>query len=239
MASAYLTSGVHSNEASLRRLVEVAKPSGGLVLDVGTGAGHAAFTFARHVDRVVASDITPSMLEIVEAEAAARSLGNVAPCYADAENLPFGTGSFDGLVCRLAAHHFENPARFVAEARRVVRRGGWLLVVDNVGIEDPAADDELDRIERLRDPSHVRNWTETQWRGWLVESGFELATIDRLPKPINAVDWLERMRAGAAAQADVLRTITGSEGWLRDYLRPHGEGAHLTFHLHEFLVLAR
>lgn len=238
-ASAYLTSGVHSNEASLRRLVAAAKPSGGRLLDVGTGAGHTAFAFARHVDRVVAADITSAMLEIVRAETASRGVSNVAPCFADAEQLPFRDGAFEGLVCRLAAHHFDDPRRFVREARRVVRSGGWFLMVDNVGIEDPEADDELDRIERLRDRSHVRNWTESQWREWVADAGFVPETLDRLPKPINALDWLERMRVGEGEREEVVRRIVESEGWLRDYLRPHGEGSLLTFHLHELLLLAR
>ncbi len=77
------------------------------MLDVATGGGHVAYTFAPHVERVWASDITQEMLDMVKKEAAKRGLANVRTTYAKAEALPFEDESFDLVTCRIAPHHFE------------------------------------------------------------------------------------------------------------------------------------
>ncbi len=239
VARRYLDSGVHASEAALQRLVAVARPRGGCVLDVATGAGHAAFALSAHVDTIIASDITESMLRLVLDEAAARGVSNLRVAFALAEALPFSAASFDGVVCRLGAHHFDDPRAFVCEAARCLKPGGWLLVVDNLGLDDPASDGLLDDIERIRDPSHRRCWTETQWCTWLAGANLRVETLERTPKPINLRDWFDRMDVPPVQREAVSEIIDSAEGWLRDYLRPHGEGDLRTFHLHELTLLAR
>ena len=239
VAESYLTSGVHSNEASLARLIEIARPQGGTLLDVATGAGHTAFAFAPFAEHVVASDITTEMLAVAGRTAAERELRNIRLLYAYAEQLPLRSGTVEGVTCRIAAHHFQDAFRFVHEARRVLRPGGWLLLVDNVGLEDSESDDELDRIEFLRDPSHVRNLKESQWLGAFKAAGLEIEFQEVVPKPINARDWLRRMRVPEPTQEKIVAQIEESDGWLREYLRPHGSGELLTFHLHELSLLGR
>lgn len=236
VAKRYLDSGVHSNEAALARLVAVAKPRGGRVLDVATGAGHAAFAMSPFVDMVVATDITEAMVHVVRDEARARKLSNVREGFALAEALPFVDAAFDGVVCRLAAHHFDDPKKFVFESARCLKPGGWLLLVDNVGIDDRASDDLLDRIERARDPSHGRCWTEANWCAWFEEAGFAVKTLERTPKPMNMWDWFDRMDVPSERRVEITQIIDGAEGWLRDYLRPHGADDLRTFHLHELTV---
>ncbi|MFX6728776.1 class I SAM-dependent methyltransferase, partial [Acinetobacter baumannii] len=53
-----------------------------------------------------ALDPTPEMLAIVEREATRRGLSNIEPVLGTAEDLPFASGSLDGVACRTAAHHF-------------------------------------------------------------------------------------------------------------------------------------
>src|SRR5688500_13054700 len=179
-AEAYLTSAVHSNQVALARMVEVARPSGGTVVDIGTGAGHVAFAFAPHVERMIATDVTPEMLAVMAREAGARGL-SVEAALVQAEAMPFRSESIDGVSCRVAAHHFLDVERFVPESARVLVPGGWFLRVDNVGIEEAGADDALHAIEVARDHSHVRNQRASAWRRMIGGAWLEMEFEEIVP----------------------------------------------------------
>ena len=124
-AASYLTSTPHAKGASLERLVALTAPQKNWrVLDVATGGGHVAYTFAPHVARIWATDITQEMLDMVKAEAQKRGLANVRTAYAKAEALPFEDASFDLVTCRIAPHHFDSIPEFLAEVHRVLKPGG-------------------------------------------------------------------------------------------------------------------
>lgn len=234
----YLHSASHSNEAALARCLECASPKGGPILDVATGAGHVAYTFAPHADSVVALDITQEMLDIVDRVAAERGLSNIKTCLAPAEELPFAAESFEGVTCRVAPHHFHDVRAFLSESHRVIRPGGWLLVVDTVGIEDPQANQELQDIETWRDPSHIRDYTSAEWKEMVESAGFTIRHDEESSYPHNAFDWLRRMSVEEPTFSRVVNAIVYSDGWLRDYFRPTGEGETLTFRLHQILLVA-
>ena len=96
------------------------------------------------------------MLEKAKARCAKAGLSNVAFRSGDAENLPFKDAEFDGVVTRLAIHHFANPQRALDEMFRVLRPGGAAVIVDAVSSENLDESKLHNAIERLRDPSHVR-----------------------------------------------------------------------------------
>ena len=121
-AAHYLTSTPHATGKSLQRLVDLTSPQKSWrVLDIATGGGHVAYTFAPHVARVWATDITQEMLDMVKLEAAKRGLANLRTTYAKAEALPFEDESFELVTCRVAPHHFDSIPEFLAETRRVLR----------------------------------------------------------------------------------------------------------------------
>jgi len=114
-AQGYVTSQTHAKGADLDRLVEIAQPQADWVaLDVATGGGHTALKFAPHVKRVIASDITPAMLEKARAFIGEQGVANIDFKEADAENLPFDDRSFDLVTCRIAPHHFPDCRPFCA-----------------------------------------------------------------------------------------------------------------------------
>ena len=249
-AADYAASAVHAKGESLARLVALVAPKPSWrVLDVATGAGHTALAFAPHVAKVMASDITDQMLAEARKLAAERGLGNVKTARAKAEDLPFPDMSFDLVTCRLAAHHFDNPRAFVAEAFRVLMPGGVLAIVDNISPDEPIlpelADGEARRqlarayneYEKLRDPSHGRCLGLAEWTALLGDAGFAVAHSENIDQTIEFGPWTKRMRC-AAPTVKRLETMLGAEP-LRSYLRPRDSDKGLVFTLQEAIIVAR
>jgi ubiquinone/menaquinone biosynthesis C-methylase UbiE len=141
-----------------------------VVLDVAGGTGIVARAFARTAAQAVVIDMTRAMLETGKREADRGGLRNVLYLHGDAAQLPFLDESFDLVTCRFAVHHFEDPARQIAEMARVCRRGGRVAIVDLVAF-DEALGSEHDRLERLRDPSHTRALPAREIARLLEEAG--------------------------------------------------------------------
>jgi SAM-dependent methyltransferase len=250
-AAAYATSPVHAKGASLGRLVELVQPqSDWQALDIATGAGHTAAAFAPYVARVIASDITDEMLKEARKLAAAKGLGNMEVAVADAEALPFADAAFDLVTCRIAAHHFPDPARFVAEARRVLEPGGTFALVDNIGpdaLSTPGfsdaelreAADAYNAFEKLRDPSHGRCLGLVEWGAVIAAAGLDVQHQEILPKAMEFTPWAARMDADAATVARLRSMLEGATPALRAFLKPRLDAGALWFNLDEAVVVAR
>ncbi len=170
-AQAYRESPTHGEGPDLDLLVEWCEPEKGVkALDVATGGGHVARRLREEGCEVVTLDLSPGM----QADVVAR-----------AEDIPFADGSFDVVVSRIAPHHFADVRAAVAEMERVSNR----LVV----LEDTLySSDSYEEAEKLRDPTHVRNYTEGEWRDFLTEAGLEVEQVECFQKthPLDA--WLAR-----------------------------------------------
>jgi ubiquinone/menaquinone biosynthesis C-methylase UbiE len=145
----------------------------GNLLDVACGPGVVTAALAPGAASVIAFDATEQMLEKAKSRCAKAGLFNVDFKCGDAENLPFEDGQFDGVVTRLAVHHFADPQRALNEAFRVLRRGGAAVVVDIVSSEDANESDLQNAIERLRDPSHVRMLSSSELNACMSRAGFQ------------------------------------------------------------------
>jgi ubiquinone/menaquinone biosynthesis C-methylase UbiE len=151
------------------------------LLDVACGPGVVTAALAPEASSVTAFDATEEMLQRAKARCAKAGLSNVAFRSGDAENLPFGDAEFDGVVTRLAIHHFANPQRALDQMFRVLRPGGAAVIVDVVSAENPDESNLHNAIERLRDPSHVRMLPPSELDAGVSRSGFrnlERATWD-------------------------------------------------------------
>jgi len=235
-AAGYLTSAPHAKGASLERLVELTKPQQSWrALDVATGGGHVAYTFAPHVERMWATDITQEMLDMVKGEAQKRGLANVRTAYAKAEALPFEDASFDLVTCRIAPHHFDSIPEFLGEVFRVLKPNGILAVVDNV-VPTGSVGDYVNAFERFRDPSHLRAWTLEEWRAALAKAGFTIAHEEQLYKQMEFKSWAARHDANM--QAFLRAMLAELTPAVREALEPKGAGPDLTFRLSEGLFIA-
>lgn len=233
-ADRYTDSEVHARGDSLGLLVERTQPERGWrVLDVATGAGHTAFAFAPHVAHVVATDLTPGMLERAEALARRRGLANVAFEVADAERLPFDDASFDLVVSRLGAHHFPDVARFLAEARRVLRPGGRLAIADNVVPEDADGAEAMNAFETLRDASHGRCLSMEGWRERVRAAGFELVHEEIVQKRLDFEWWAGRVGSSPETIERLRSMLSTAPPSAAALLAPITFDGRLHFHLRE------
>ena len=168
-AEAYRQSREHSEGWDLDLIVDWAAGAR-TALDVASGGGHVARRLREAGVQVVSSDPSPGM---------------AADVLCHAEDLPFADGSFDVVTCRLAAHHFGDVGAGIGEMARVA--GERVLVVDNLWMGE-----EDEEASRLRDPSHVRNYSEEEWRALFAGAGIAVEDAVVGERRIGFDAWLER-----------------------------------------------
>ncbi len=219
VAAAYVTSSTHAASSDLQRLVNLAEPEGNeMLLDVATGGGHTALAFAPHIRMAVASDLTGEMLAAARAHISERGLRNVTYCQAAAEVLPFADASFDIVTCRVAAHHFGNIRAFVAEAARVLRPRGMLLISDHLSPPEAELDAFMDRFERWRDPSHVRAYSLAEWQSFCNDHRLTIIHEEEHQRePYEFRDWTARMRMPAVERDRLERWLLDAPEAYRKY----------------------
>jgi ubiquinone/menaquinone biosynthesis C-methylase UbiE len=208
-ARAYLSSTVHSAGADLQRareIVTAAIPPKGAALDIGCGAGHLAFALAPNLSRVVALDPSPGMLDAVTAGAAERGLGNIETQQGSADALPFADASFCMAATRYSTHHWLRLEASLFEMHRVVRPGGYVLVIDVEGHPEPIVDTHFQAMELLRDRSHVRNRSPQEWRALLQGAGLELLHYEQWPLRLEFASWVARLRT-PAPNVEMIRSL--------------------------------
>jgi SAM-dependent methyltransferase len=195
-AELYRQSAIHSAGDDLDLVVEWCEPGDGVtVLDVATGGGHVARRLRGAGSSVVTVDPAPGMR---------------ADVLAPAEHLPFADDSFDAVASRLAAHHFADVLGALKEMTRVAR--GPVVIYDNTFVSETS-----EEADRLRDPSHVRNYGVAEWESFFELAGLEIAEQRHLERPLEIEPWLARTQTPAADAARV-RELLGDrivDGWMQ------------------------
>jgi ubiquinone/menaquinone biosynthesis C-methylase UbiE len=186
------------------RVVELAGPrSDDRVVDLGAGTGLLALALAPRVQELTAVDISERMLERLDDRAAADGLSNVEPLVADLRRLPLEDECATLVVSNYAFHHLDDSGKelALAEARRILRPGGRLVICDmmfSLSLEPRDRRLVLEKVRALlrRGPAGVvrivRNgarvvagrWeqpaTPEAWEAMLVARGFEQVRIELL-----------------------------------------------------------
>jgi SAM-dependent methyltransferase len=184
-----------------------------LALDSGCGTGALAFALAAHVGRVIGADTNAEYLEA----ARERAPENVELVEGDATALPFEYGRFDIAGCIRLLHHVRRPELAVSELARVTRPGGRILVADQLGSVDPLRTLELDRFERLRDPSHQRLLSDADIRGYLDANDLVLRSFEVVHEHVDLEERLvladvpeeQRVRVRGLAPSSVYKVEIG------------------------------
>lgn len=238
-AERYATSRVHAEGESLSRLVKMVQPRADWeAIDIATGPGHTALAFAPKVKHVIASDVTPEMLQVARKLAEQRGLTNVSFAEVPAEKLPFKDDSFNLVTCRTAPHHFADVRAFVSEVARVLRPGGVFGLVDNISPDDATAAAPYNEFEKLRDPSHGRCLSENEWLDLITRAGLVVRHREILTKDIELEGWAARMQASPDTKEKLRAILRGASGGLRDFLRPKELPDNIEFVLAESLIVA-
>lgn len=236
---AYADSDIHARGESLALLVDMIHPRPDwLVLDVATGAGHTALTFASHTAQVIATDLTAGMLTKTAELAAVRRLTNLRAWQADAEALPFAANSFDLVTCRLAFHHFPQPDRALAEFGRVLKPGGLLGFTDNITTPDEVAAYYYNAYEKLRDPSHHWVYPLEQMQAMMSQAGLRIEAIHRLSKEFEFHRWADRQHVTPEDKGRLLAMMDHIPDALRPLFAPHRADNTMYFSLWEAVIVA-
>jgi SAM-dependent methyltransferase len=167
-AEAYRASDAHSQGRDLELFAQWAE--GETALDVATGGGHVARVLCEAGFEVVTIDSAPGMRPTVVSRA---------------EEIPFADSSFDVVACRVAAHHFQDAAGALKEMARVSR--ALVLLSDNLFMGDAG-----EQADKLRDPTHVRNYSEAEWRGMFEGAELAVEAYELEDKRIDFGSWLAR-----------------------------------------------
>jgi 2-polyprenyl-3-methyl-5-hydroxy-6-metoxy-1,4-benzoquinol methylase len=204
-ATAFAANPWVSDEQRIARLVSAARLSGTeRVLDIATGPGYIAEAFAKNSREVVGLDLTEAMLDIARARTKDRGVKSISFRTGDAQNLPFEEGEFDVVVCRLALHHVQQPAKVVNGMARVCRRDGMVLVEDIYGSEHAARAAYQDRWEILRDPSHVRALPVSELLHIFRDAGLETETVSTADDLCPEVErWMATTKVPAERAAEI------------------------------------
>jgi ubiquinone/menaquinone biosynthesis C-methylase UbiE/DNA-binding transcriptional ArsR family regulator len=162
----------------------------GHLLDIGTGTGRMATILGASASRVTALDRSPEMLRVARTHLAGQP-ATIELVQGDFLALPLPRASVDSVVMHQVLHFATAPDLVIAEAARVLRGSGHLLIADFA---------PHDREDLRRDAAHARlGFSDAQIRGWFAAAGLLLETSEALSGGELTVKlWLGRRRSDSS-----------------------------------------
>jgi len=162
-------------------------------VDLGIGDGMLTLMLAEVAESVTAVDLSPEMLRQLESRARAKGISNVEVVEADIEDLPLEDGEYDVAVLSQALHHASDPARCLAEARRILKPGGKVLVLDLLAHGESWVRDRLQH-------RHL-GFTEGDLNRLMAEAGFDDVAVERAARDPQPPHFMTLLATGTAARA--------------------------------------
>jgi ubiquinone/menaquinone biosynthesis C-methylase UbiE len=154
------------------------------------GTGALAVAFAQHVRWIMGLDLTPAMLAVAQRTAREANARNIAFALGNAQDIPFPDASLDLALSSYALHHVPEPGRVIAEMARVLKRGGRAGIIDIFVQEDRQSAEMHDRIERVRDPSHVRTLARSEFASLFAANRLRITGAHVEEHPATFDQWM-------------------------------------------------
>ncbi len=199
------------------------------MLDVATGAGLVAVSFAPLVASVQGIDITPEMVAQARGQAHERKLENATFETADIEALPFTQGSYDLVTCRSAFHYLVHPDKALHEMARVLDSKGRIVLYELTASDDPKKSARHNEIMSMRDPSHTRILSSEEWATVIRRCGLHVAAKVVVLMKRDFDDWMALIRADAKRSAVVRKALLDTVEGDKAALGARARGDKLTF----------
>lgn len=156
--------------ADIAALLKERIPLGGMVaLEVGAGTGLLSFALAGELSRVVASDPSQGMVDILEDKIRQSGIGNIS-CVRCGDDLEGVDGPFDLVLLQMALHHVPDPRAFLRRASDRIRQGGWIAVADLDSEDGSFHGPDVADVHFGFDRSEIVEW--------FARSGFEPISIE-------------------------------------------------------------
>lgn len=175
---------LHADDAEVERILLAKAPSCiGDLLDIGTGTGRVLEVLGDRAQRAEGIDQSHEMLTLARARLDRAGLGQCSVRQGDLFQLPYDAPAFDVATLHQVLHYLDEPARAIAEAARVLKEGGRLLIVDFAPHD----------LENLRDEhAHRRlGFADAEITDWCRAAGLGVSDIVHLPgRPLTVTVWV-------------------------------------------------
>ncbi len=207
----FSTASPITDPGGLQLIIDAAAPGpDDTVLDVACGGGIVVCAFAPHVRHATGIDMTPAMLDRARQLAAENKIANVTWREGDVAALPWPDGAFTIVATRFAVHHFPDPTAVVREMARVCAPDGRIVIADTCASSDPAKAAQFNRLEKLRDPSHVRALPRAELEGLFRSAGLAAPQIGFSELRDSVANLLARSFPNPGDEAEITRMFAAS-----------------------------
>lgn len=176
------------------------------VLEVAAGTCVTGRAIEPFVSEVTCVDATEAMLKVGKEQSKKDGLKNIFFVEALAENLPFEDNTFDVVITRLSFHNFAEVCKPFSEMDRVLKLGGKLVIIDMEAAEYSLRKIE-DKIETMRDFSHVKNRSKSEFEELYKQYKYEIIYEESTPIPVNLTAWMDLTKTPESVQKDIRKLM--------------------------------
>lgn len=209
------------------------------VLEIAAGTCSFGRRIAPFVKHIVELDAVEEMLLKGKEENEKANITNASYMNGNAEDIPFRDNCFDIVVSRLAFHHFVNPDNVFNEMVRVLKPDGRLVILDMIANQDNLRK-MADYYEKLRDPSHIKTFTENEFFQMLKQHSLIVECKNTICIPMELDAWLSLTEASNKVREEITSALQMEiSGGTKTGLFPYIENKKIRFSHHWIVMIAR